>query len=93
MTEIEREEFLARLDLRISTMASMLGYHEKWIANNFMNCGAKREQVKDLQDNIDKSIITFWENIKEQDQKIKDYFRELEEKLNNTRRNNNENNN
>ena len=81
MTEIEREEFLERLDLRINLMANMLGYHEKWIASSFMNYGAKTEQIKDFQDNIDKSIITFEKHIKEYDQKIKDYFRELEEKL------------
>lgn len=77
----DKEEFLARLDLRIFTIANMLGYHEKWVASMFSGLGVKDSQVKSLQDNIDKAIKDFTNHISEHDQKIKDFFKELEEEL------------
>jgi hypothetical protein len=74
MTEIEREEFLERLDLRINTIANMLGYHEKSIISVYL----PYNKAKAYHNDIDKAIITFEKHIKEHDQKIKDYFRELE---------------
>ncbi len=81
MIDLEQEKFLKRLDLRIFTIANMLGYHEKWVVSMFRGLGVKNSQVKSLQDNIDKAVKDFTNHISEHDQKIKDYFKELEEKL------------
>ena len=83
MIDFDKEEFLSRLDLRICTIANMLCYHEKWIANMFEGLGAKHSQVKNLQDNIDNAVKTFTNHIGNHDKEIKEYFEELREKYKN----------
>lgn len=83
MIDFDKEEFLSRLDLRINTIANMLGYQEKWIVNMFESLGAKHSQVKYLQDNIDNAVKTFNSHINNHDKEIKEYFDKLREKYKN----------
>lgn len=73
MIDLEKEEFLRRLDIRLSAISGMLAYHEKHIASSL----CKPEQFRDVVRNIDKAqrdIVTY---ITETDEKIREDFGQL----------------
>lgn len=76
MIDFDKEEFLARLDIRLATMASMLGYHEKWFINEFLPF----EKAKIHHKNIDKAIGTFNTYLQDTDKKMQEHFDKLREK-------------
>jgi hemerythrin len=83
MIDFDKEEFLARLDLRIFTIANMLGYHESWIVSMFEGLGSKHSQVKNMRESIDNAVKTFTNHIGNHDKEIKEYFDKLREKYKN----------
>lgn len=79
MIDFDKEEFLARLDIRLATMAHMLGYHEKWFINEFLPF----EKAKIHQKNVDKALETFNTYLQDTDKKMREYFDKLREEYNN----------
>ena len=70
MIDFEKEEFLRRLDLRVSAISSMLAYHEKMVANLVV----KPSKYREVEECIDKAHRGFMEFIQEHDNKIREFF-------------------
>ena len=83
MIDFEKEEFLARLDIRIATITSALAYHEKYLLMDL-----PRKEFKEAEQAINNMNTRFNEYVKEMDEKIREYFRELKEE--NAKENENE---
>lgn len=79
MIDFDKEEFLARLDLRINTMANMLAYHETYLTKLVV----RKEQHTTYTKTIYKSVEYFENCLKEYDKKIQDYFDKLRESYKN----------
>lgn len=76
MIDFDKEEFLARLDIRIAVISSILAYHEKYLLSDL-----PRKDFRKAEQEIDKMNLRFNEMVKENDQKIQEYFTEIKEKI------------
>ena len=76
MIDLDKEEFLARLDIRIATITSALAYHEKYLL-----MGLPRKEFREVEKVIDKMNLRFNEYVKEMDEKIREHFDKLKEKI------------
>lgn len=72
MIDFDKEEFLARLDIRIATISSALAYHEKYLLRDL-----PRKEFREAEKVVDKMNLRFNEMIKENDQKIQEHFAKL----------------
>lgn len=76
MIDFDKEEFLARLDIRIATITSALAYHEKYLIANL-----PKKDFIEAQKAIDNMNARFNECVKEMDKKIRENFCKLKEKI------------
>jgi signal recognition particle subunit SEC65 len=76
MIDFEKEEFLARLDIRIATITSALAYHEKYLQMDL-----PRKEYKEAERVINNMNKRFNEYVKEMDEKIREHFDKLKEKI------------
>lgn len=76
MIDFDREEFLARLDIRIATITSALAYHEKYLLKDL-----PRKEFKEVERAIDNMNTRCNEYVKEMDEKIREHFAKLKEKI------------
>lgn len=76
--DLEKEMFLQRVDLRITHLGCILGYHEKILLNVIAKTP---KQAKEFQDMIDKHHKGIFDICKESDSKIQDFYKEVEKKL------------
>lgn len=76
MIDLEKEEFLGRLDIRIATISSMLAYHEKYLIMDL-----PRKEYIEAEKAINNMNTRFNECVKEMDKKIREQFDKLKEKI------------
>jgi hypothetical protein len=76
MIDFDKEEFLARLDIRIATITSALAYHEKYLLRDL-----PRKEFREAEVVIDKTNLRFNEMIKENDRIIREQLEKLKEKI------------
>jgi hypothetical protein len=76
MIDLDREEFLARLDIRIATITSALALHEKYLLMDL-----PRKEYIEAEKAINNMNTRFNEYVKEMDEKIREHFGELKEKI------------
>lgn len=76
MSDFEKEEFLARLDIRIATITSALAYHEKYLLTDL-----PRKEYIEAEKAINNMNTRFNEYVKEMDEKIREHFGKLKEKI------------
>lgn len=76
MIDFDKEEFLARLDIRIATITSALAYHEKYLLRDL-----PRKEFREAEVTIDKMNLRFNEMIKENDRIIREQLEKLKEKI------------
>lgn len=76
MIDIDKEEFLARLDIRIATITSALAYHEKYLLTDL-----PKKEFNEAKRAIDNMNTRFNEYVKEMDEKIREHFDKLKEKI------------
>lgn len=72
MIDLDREEFLARLDIRIAAITSALAYHEKYLITDL----PKKEFIE-AEKVIDRTNLRFNEMIKENDRIIREQLEKL----------------
>lgn len=72
MIDFDKEEFLARLDIRIATITSALAYHEKYLLTDL-----PRKEFEEAEKVIDKMNLRFNEMIKENDRIIREQLEKL----------------
>ncbi len=77
MIDLEKEEFLQRLDIRLGAISGMLAYHEKYIASSL--CEPK--QFRDVIRNIDKAQQDLIDYITKTDEKIREDFEQLKREV------------
>ena len=65
MIDFDKEEFLARLDIRICAIVSALGSHEKYLCNDLPH-----KDFNKMMSHIDKSNQEIIDYISKTDQKI-----------------------
>jgi hypothetical protein len=76
MIDFDREEFLARLDIRIATITSALAYHEKYLLRDL-----PRKEFKEAERAINNMNTRFNEYVKEMDEKIREHFGKIKEEI------------
>lgn len=76
MIDFDKEEFLARLDIRIATITSALALHEKYLLMDL-----PRKKFEEAARAIDNMNTRFNEYVKEMDEKICEHFGKLKEKI------------
>ena len=76
MIDFDKEEFLARLDIRIATISSMLAYHEKYLLTDLPG-----KEYIEAEKAINNMNTRFNEYVKEMDEKIREHFGKLKEKI------------
>ncbi len=76
MIDFDKEEFLARLDIRIVTITSALAYHEKCLLTDL-----PRKEFKEAERAINNMNTRLNEYVKEMDEKIREYFGKLKDKI------------
>lgn len=76
MIDLDKEEFLARLDIRIATITSALAYHEKYLLMDL-----PRKEFIEAERAINNMNARFNEYVKEMDEKIRGHFDKLKEKI------------
>lgn len=76
MIDFDKEEFLARLDIRITTISALLCTHEKYMCRN-----VPRKDYNEVQRSIDRLNQELVETMHDLDRKIKNAFAELKEKI------------
>ena len=76
MIDFDKEEFLARLDIRITTISALLCTHEKYVCRD-----VPRKDYIELQRSIDRLDQELVETMHDLDKKIKNAFAELKEKI------------
>ena len=72
MIDFDKEEFLARLDIRIATITSALAYHEKYLIRDL-----PRKDYREAENVINKMNLRFNEMIKENDRIIREQLEKL----------------
>lgn len=72
--DLEKEEFLQRLDLRIGTLSALVSHIEKVIGISY---AMPKQSFDKWQNKIDDFHIELIKNNKEFDKKIIEYFEEL----------------
>lgn len=70
MIDIDKEEFLYRLDLRISAISCLLSTHEKYLCRDIQN----RKSYIEMQKAIDNANEKLMESMHEIDERIKNGF-------------------
>lgn len=73
MIDLEKEEFLRRLDIRLGAISGLLAFHEKHIAMSL--CDSR--QLRDFERHIDNAQQDFIEYIAKTDKEIREYFEKL----------------
>ncbi len=76
MIDLEKEEFLKRLDIRIAAISSILAYHEKYLLRDLSH-----KEYKDASKLVDRMNSTFNNFIVENDEKLKRFFEETQAKM------------
>ena len=69
MIDFDKEEFLARLDIRICAIVSALGSHEKYLCRDLPN-----KEFHKIMSHIDKANQEIVDYISKTDQKIQENF-------------------
>lgn len=80
--QMEREEFLQRLDLRISAISAFLATHEKYCCINF-----SPKDFNEAQKKIDKTNYELMEQMREIDEKIVKHYDEYREEYRKSKEN------
>ena len=80
MLDLEKEEFLKRLDIRITAISSILAYHEKHIVLGILGETTSGEFEKQYK-NIDEAQLAFINYIQDADEKMKKLYEEARAKL------------
>lgn len=70
---IDREEFLQRLDLRITVISCLISTHEKYLCRDLQN----RKSYIEAQKTIDKANERLMESVRKIDEEIKERFEKL----------------
>ena len=76
MIDFDKEEFLARLDIRIATINSALAYHEKYLIADL-----PRKEFNEAERAINNMNARFNEYVKEMDEKIRERFVKIKEEI------------
>ena len=76
MIDFDREEFLERLDFRISVISCLLSTHEKYLCRDL-----PRKSFEEMIKSIDEAHKYLLRHLHDFDDKICDHFRYLREKL------------
>lgn len=76
MIDFDKEEFLARLDIRITTISALLCTHEKYMCRD-----VPRKDYYEVQWSIDRLNKELVETMHDLDQKTKNAFTELKDKI------------
>lgn len=79
MLDLDKEEFLKRLDIRLVTLTNALSYHEKILASAVLN----HDVYIKMEKNIDKACMDLMNYIVETDQQIHDKFAEIRKEMQN----------
>lgn len=79
MIDLEKEEFLQRLDIRLGAIAAMLAYHEKHIVSSL--CSSNASAFKQAEKHIDKSQQALTEYIAKTDREIRENFERIRKEL------------
>lgn len=74
MIDFEKEEFLQRLDIRLSAMAAMLAYHEKHVAFTACNNASEFKQAEKRINNAQQNVTEY---IAKTDREIRERFERL----------------
>lgn len=77
MVELDKEEFLQRLDLRISTISCLLSTHEKYLCCDIPD----RKKFIEVQKAIDNASKKLMESMHEIDERMKKHFADLREEI------------
>lgn len=78
MVNLEKEEFLQRLDVRLAAMASMLSFHESYIAAT--TCSSPK-QAREAQRSIDQMRADLLEFIGNTDKQIQVEFARIKKEI------------
>ena len=79
MIDLEKEEFLQRFDLRVHVIASILEYHEKWLAATITS---GRSDSREIMKNIEGAKKDAWECLCKLDEQVREHFEKLKNELN-----------
>lgn len=79
MIDFDKEEFLARLDIKLMTLANILAHHEEYLIKLVVS----KEKCLTYTKTIYKSVEYFENCLKEYDKKTQEYFDKLREKYKN----------
>lgn len=77
MIDLEKEEFLQRLDVRLVAISSMLACHEKYISSALCDPQAYKKSNKIIDDTTER----FREYIFDTDKKIQEQFEQIKKEL------------
>lgn len=77
MIDLEKEEFLQRLDVRLVTIASMLAYHEKYIASTLCD----HKHYRDVEKRLDRICQDFHEYVFKTDKEIRENFERIKKEM------------
>ena len=78
MIDLNKEEFLLRLDIRLGAMAAMLAFHEKHIAYTACKNASEYKQAEKRIDNAQQDIAEY---IAKADREIRENFERIEKKM------------
>lgn len=79
--DFEKEEFLQRLDIRLSAMSAMLAYHEKQVIGSLCS---NLSEFKQAEKRIEKSQQFIAEYITKTDREIREKFERLKQESEDT---------
>jgi N12 class adenine-specific DNA methylase len=76
MIDLDKEEFLQRLDIRIATISALICTHEKYLCRD-----VPRKDYIEVQRSIDRLNQELVETMHDVDRKTKNAFAKLKEKI------------
>ena len=77
MIDLDKEEFLQRLDIRLVAISGMLAYHEKYTASVLCN----QKQYRDVEKRIEQTSRDFIDYIFKTDKEIRENFERIKKEL------------
>ena len=77
MIDLDKEEFLQRLDVRLIAISAMLAYHEKHTAS--VLCNAK--DFRNVSSHIDQTRQDFHDYIAKTDKEIRENFERIKKEM------------
>ena len=86
MIDLKEEEFLRRLDIRLSAISTIIAHHEKHLLRDL-----PRKELRLAEHTIDEMLLRYHDFISESDEKMKRIFKEAEFKSQEVIKNDTEN--